>query len=222
VTPSPAQMTRRQSLNALAADVFGPGVAFACAEIANAQVSELHADEWQAIQKATKPRQREFAAGRIAARYAMGRAECIPMGEDRAPVWPSGVHGSITHAGGWAVAVAGEAGQLIGVDLELDEPLPADVLDVVLSTAERDWVDQQDFPAHWARVIFSAKECAYKAQYARSTQLFGFETFEVALNLETCEFSAVFQHDVPPFAKSAALRGRFSRCGGFIMTGVIA
>ena len=216
------QEHRRQSLNALAADVFGDALRVGCAEVATADPNLLFPDERTAIAKAVPARQREFAAGRLAARAAMGVDVSIAMASDRAPIWPARIAGTITHAGGWAMAVTSSLDRLVGIDLELDEPLPSDVLETVLTLSERQWIHSQATPEAWARVIFSVKECAYKAQYARSGQLFGFEMFEVSLNPTTRQFTATFQAEAAPFATGDQLSGRFAIGGGFILTGLLA
>lgn len=215
------QSHRRQSPHALAAAVFGDQARVACVEVAAADVSALHPVEKSAIARAVPSRQSEFAAGRLAARTAMTRDIPIPMAADRAPVWPEGIAGSITHAGGWAIAVISNADRLVGVDLEVDEPLPPDVFETVLTPSERLWINTQPNPPQWARIIFSVKECAYKAQYARSGQLFGFEMFEVTLDQAAGSFTATFQAHAAPFASGDQLSGRFSRGGGFILTGLM-
>ncbi|MCB1407011.1 MAG: 4'-phosphopantetheinyl transferase superfamily protein [Rhodobacteraceae bacterium] len=211
---------RRQMPEALAADVFDPGLAVAWAEIARADPATLFDIERAAMRSAVPHRQREFTAGRIAARAAMGRDLAIPMADDRSPLWPTGANGSISHAGGWAIAIAGQPEQMLGVDLERDEPLPGEVLDSVLTPTERAWFGSD--ADTWARVIFSAKECAYKAQYPRSRQIFGFDAFEITLNPSRGSFHAKFQQAIAPFAMGDRLAGRFSRAGGYILTGIVA
>ncbi|WP_133240349.1 4'-phosphopantetheinyl transferase family protein [Pararhodobacter oceanensis] len=202
------------------AQVFPPAVARGICAVARADVARLFHVEHSAVKSAVPARQREFAAGRIAARAAMGRDLPVVMAEDRAPVWPEGMAGSITHAGGWALAVAGTAERLIGIDLEVDAALPAEVWETVLTNSERAALRDMPDVGRWARVIFSAKECAYKVQYPRSNQVFGFEVFEVTLEPDSGVFTAVFQRDIAPFAAGDCLRGRYSIGGGFILTGI--
>lgn len=197
----------RRQLESLAATVF-PGLRIGIAPVSG--VALLHPEEARAIAAAVPGRQAEFSAGRAAARMAMGANAAVPMGPDRAPVWPPGIVGSISHAGGWALAVVG-AGP-IGADLELDEDLPDEVCETVLLPAERG-LDRRR-----ARLVFSAKECAYKAQYPATRALFGFETFAVSLGDGV--FRAVWQRDVGPFRTGEALEGRFAIGGGFILTGI--
>ncbi|WP_068298969.1 4'-phosphopantetheinyl transferase [Pararhodobacter sp. CCB-MM2] len=198
------QITRRQ-LTGLAARVF-PGLSVGIAPIGPVA---LMGPEAEAMARAVPSRVAEFSAGRAAARIAMGREVAIPMGADRAPIWPEGIRGSITHAGSWALAVTGQG--MIGADLELDEDLPDEVRDTVLLPEER------GADARQARLIFSAKECVYKAQYPVTRQLFGFETFAVTLGDGT--YRATWQRDVGPFRAGQAIEGRFAMGGGFLLTG---
>ena len=196
----------RRQLETLAAAVF-PGFRVGIAPVDGVSMKP---EEEAAIARAVPARRAEFSAGRAAARMALGRDVAVPMGEDRAPQWPAGVAGSISHAGGWAVAVVGTG--LIGIDLEPDEDLPEEVRDTVLLPGER------GISGRVARLIFSAKECAYKAQYPLTRDLFGFEVFAVTLGNGT--FRAEFQRDVGRFRGGQALAGRFAAGGGFILTGI--
>ncbi len=197
----------RPALERLAAAVF-PGASWAVVALGEGALLP-----GESLPGAVPRRLREFAAGRSAARLAMGRALPVPIGADRAPVWPAGVSGSITHAGDWALAVVGTGP--VGIDLEPDADLPGEVFDTVLLPAER---QAPGFDARQARLIFSAKECAYKAQYPLTRQLFGFET--LAITLGQGSFRAEFQRDVGAFRRGAALQGRFAIGGGFILTGI--
>ena len=79
--------------------------------------------------KAVNKRQTEFLAGRICAYEALRTTTGVPsivaVGEDRAPCWPSGVVGSITHGAGWAAVVAARSEQWRGLGLDVELLLPA-------------------------------------------------------------------------------------------------
>jgi len=69
-------------------------------------------------------RQAEYLAGRLCAREALrrvtGQASVPAVGEDRAPQWPRGVVGSITHGDNWAAALVAPDHQwrALGLDVE--------------------------------------------------------------------------------------------------------
>lgn len=215
----PHHERRGERLRALAAEVFDPPVRVAATRIDGFDGSELIGTEADAVKSAIPRRRAEFTAGRVAARIAMQTSAPIPMGSDRAPIWPDGIQGSISHAGDWALAAVAREVRTIGLDLEPAEPLPMEILDTVLSVTERGWVSQSDDPGLIARLVFSAKECAYKAQYPLTRRLFGFGVFEVAI--DNGAFTATFRQGIGDFRAGDRLQGRYSIGGGFILAGMV-
>lgn len=173
---------------------------------------------------AVPQRMREFAAGRHAARMALHRIgaglSALPMADDRAPVWPAGITGSITHTRSACLAAVVRLGLFtgVGLDLEEDSPLERDLWDDVLVPDEQLWLARQPQATRGdlAKLMFSAKEAAYKAQYAQSRTLFGFDT--LALTLDAASFTATFRHAVAPFAAGQGLHGRHLRQNGHFLT----
>ncbi|WP_226344331.1 4'-phosphopantetheinyl transferase family protein [Agilicoccus flavus] len=135
--------------------------------------SSLLGEEAAAVAGAAPTRVREFATGRACARGALADLGVtpgpVPVGPDRAPRWPPGFVGSITHcAGFWAAAVASTAVlSRLGVDAEVHAPLEPDVADLVIAPGERERV--AGLPPGWAvawdTVLFSAKEAVFKATF---------------------------------------------------------
>lgn len=168
----------------------------------------------------------EFAAGRRAAHQSMERlglsVRAVAHGPDRAPVWPRGVVGSISHSETHCLALVAVATAYaaLGIDLEDDRDLPGDLIEVVCTRAERGWLSVQPdgMRGRLARLIFSAKECAYKAQFGVTRQLIGFEAFEITPDLETGQFEATFTQDVLPYTRGVCLHGQFAFGGGVILT----
>lgn len=160
----------------------------------------------------------EFAAGREAARLALadiGAAPMpIPMRRDRAPDWPVGLAGSITHADGLALAAVLRAPATIGIDLEPDADLPPDTFDLILTPAERGMFDLRA-----ARAVFSAKETFFKAQYPRTGAMIGFDAVTVALSDD--RFTVTLSIDLPGFPRGTALNGRVARTSGHVLTALV-
>lgn len=122
--------------------------------------------ESASVRGAPAQRRREHAAGRAAARMAL---ECLGVPAapllglpDGAPLWPAGTRGSISHKPELCLAVVGRAESIfgLGVDVEVNRPLPGAVLSAVLTTAER--AGPAGIDVHEARLVFSAKEAYYK------------------------------------------------------------
>jgi 4'-phosphopantetheinyl transferase EntD len=187
----------------------------------------LFPGEAAAIVHAVDKRRREFIAGRACARRAMEALGCTPaavlQGEDRVPVWPEGLVGSITHTDTWcAVAVARVADgfRALGLDIEPAEPVASDLLDAICLPEERRYLEAQ--PAERSgllgKLIFSAKECAFKCQYVLSRTLLDFHAMHVHLDLPENRFVAVLRRDAGPFASGDELRGRLLVDRGYIMT----
>lgn len=215
------------SLRASLADLFGAKAAVAVVPVATASAA-LFPEEAAAIARAVPARRAEFQAGRQAARAALLKAgampAAIPMRADRAPIWPTGFTGSISHSAGVAVAVAAASPptRALGLDLEPDTPLEADLWRSILTTTERRWLDAQPENRRGvlAKRIFCIKECAYKAQYGLSRTLLEFSAFEVTLPPKAGPFRATFQHHCPPFSKGEVLHGRVAVENGLILAGI--
>lgn len=149
-------------------------------------------EEIAALGRAVDARRREFAAGRAAARDALrmvGHAPvALPVGHGRAPVWPKGMCGSISHGGGVAVATCVPAGEIvgIGVDVEPAAPLPCDLRPEILHGRDLNESGLDDGLA--ARIIFSAKESLFKAQFPSTGLWLDFE--DAAITLHASGFAA--------------------------------
>lgn len=189
-------------------DLFGAGVGVGVCRIGLAPPPLPGED----VPRAIPARRAEFAAGRAAARAAMTDAGlpavAIPMGPDRAPVWPAGAFGSITHTEGVALAVAGRAP--LGLDAEPDADLPDDLIAIVA-------------PGHAprsARLIFAAKEAAYKCQYPLTRQLLDFDAFSI--DVTDRALTARLTLPVPPLARGTIFAGRHGRAGGLLLAGFTA
>lgn len=145
-------------------------------------------EESSLVSARTAPRRREdLTRGRTAARRALARigvaAAPIGQGPHREPLWPRGVVGSITHAGGWAVAIVARAEVYagLGIDVEaVDAAFPGLAAEVA-SRHEIAALDTMPAPCRNAAIIelFSAKEAIFKAFFPRVGRYFGFDAAEV-------------------------------------------
>jgi 4'-phosphopantetheinyl transferase EntD len=143
----------------------------ACAEMfSDAPESAMFAVEAAAVAGAVAERRREFGTVRHCARTALARLglPAVPIlpDEDRAPRWPAGVVGSMTHCAGYRAAVVARAGDVgsVGIDAEPHAALPGEVLDLVLLDDERARVDA-GHDLHVDRIVFCVKEAVYKAWF---------------------------------------------------------
>lgn len=178
---------------------------------------------------AVPARLREFRAGRAAARAAMAEAGVPAMtiahGPDRAPVWPVGVTGSISHSGTDCLAVVlagGDPIRGVGIDIEPANPLARDLWPSVLDPVEQQALsglpDCRQGEAAMAR--FVAKEAAYKAQYPLTGCLLEFH--DLRLSFSTAGFVAQLRRAAGPLDAGAVMTGKVTRAGGhFLAVAVI-
>lgn len=133
----------------------------------------LFAEEFRLVRQATPGRRREFSAVRACARQALAGLGLPPVpllpGVRNAPLWPGGVVGSMTHCAGYRAAAVAPAAAVhaVGLDAEPNLPLPSGLLDAIATPYEARWVTATPAggPVAWSRLLFSAKECVYKAWY---------------------------------------------------------
>ena len=197
--------------------VLPPGIGLGVAD-PRAAPAPLYPQEAASTRRMVDKRHREFAAGREAARAAMADLglppTAIPMGADRAPLWPAGLCGSISHSAGAAVALVARRGRAgtIGIDIEDDSPLAPDLWPEILTASELDNLMRAPGATrgHRAKRIFSAKEAVYKAQYPLTERMLGFG--DVALSLTRTGFTA--RVDAPD--STPEWSGLFVRAGGLI------
>ncbi|MGJ7416578.1 nuclear transport factor 2 family protein [Streptomyces cinereoruber] len=176
----------------------------------------LHPEEEDVVRTAVADRRREFAVGRHSARIALGGLGFAPpvirRGPGGAPVWPPGVVGSITHAGGVCAAAVAPAADVagLGIDIEPAEPLPDEVLTLVCTPGERHQLPPGPTAPLFAKVVFSAKESVYKVLSPLTGRFWDFHDVELALDLP----GGGFRLDRGPFP----VHGRFRVADGFVIT----
>lgn len=145
---------------------------------------ELKVDLPSNIANAVIKRQAEFLAGRYAAKLAIrfcGASDTyVGIGENRAPIWPDGILGSISHSDNRAICVAALHDSVLGIGVDIEE-----IMDTSTCAAIREQVHDNDELEIFRRsgfsdeiatsLIFSAKESFFKAAYPRVKRYFGFE-----------------------------------------------
>ncbi|MES2313959.1 MAG: 4'-phosphopantetheinyl transferase superfamily protein [Pseudomonadota bacterium] len=142
------------------------------------------------VARGVPKRRAEYLAGRRAAVAALTeagvRAVDLAIGPSRAPAWPAGYTGSITHAARIAAAVALRDGAVRGVGIDIERVVSASALDAivqsVVDTSERHALDEL---AHGLglpmalTIAFSAKESFYKAAAATVGRVFDFGALKI-------------------------------------------
>jgi 4'-phosphopantetheinyl transferase EntD len=177
----------------------------------------------QTLRHATQKRQREFLAGRWCAAEALqclgAGSTHVAMAKDRAPIWPDGVVGSITHTGDFAAAAVAWAADIagLGIDSEqiLDPAAARDIADICM-------VDEATLfkAAHgrsfceFCTFVFSAKEAVFKCLFPLTRKFLEFSDVRITSfdwNRRYFAWMTVSEH---------IGMGRLSHADGFVHTSV--
>lgn len=179
--------------------------------------------------RASPRRKTEFVAGRRCAAAAIrdltGQEVSPGIGEDRAPIWPEGIIGAISHSHDRAIALAGCSRRFcgIGVDIErlLTEEVARDIAPQALTPRERRSLGTVVDP-FVVGLIFSAKENLFKALYLSVRSFFPFEAAELSASHENGSAVLRLTTDLgDQWRRGAIIPFRFCRFGDFVMTRVL-
>lgn len=170
------------------------------------------------------PRRRaEFAAGRRAARKALGSfglgLSSVVATARGVPVFPPRYCGSITHKGRHAVAVAGSIAHVssVGIDLEFDEEPEESLLLARVCTEREAHVSAQlvalgiESPA---TLFLCAKEALFKALYPVDGEARDFQDVEVSFDVDGSFVVAMME----PQHLARRIVGTYTRCGAFLVS----
>ncbi len=192
-------------------------------------IPPLFPEERAAVDRAVAKRVREFAQGRHCARQALSRwglgHRAIPQGPGRAPTWPAGMTGSITHTDGYCAAAVAERGVIaaLGIDAELLGRADPALWPAICTAHELAELTALPAPSRDLRatMIFSAKEAFYKCQYAITGAWVDFQDVEVVVADSDGHFAL---RPLTPLVQSLVrhwpLTGRFGCDGARIISAI--
>lgn len=203
------------------AGFFPPGIEFELQPVHLPSESETSPAERALVKGASPKRQREFLSGRAAARRALARlgveAYDLLSGSAREPIWPPQLIGSISHTAEFCIVATAPRARVtaLGLDCEPDDDLDEGLWARVCTPAEREWLWEQEseYRGRWARLIFCAKEAAYKYQHPLTHAFLGFQDLSVIPDAREQTFT--LQPKVPNPLKDA--RGSWRRAAGLLV-----
>ena len=187
--------------------------------------------EAASMARAVPKRRREYTAGRVLARRAAARLGVSPLellaGDDRAPQWPDGLVGSITHTQDHVAVALARSEDIggIGLDVEQAAPLPIRLWDSICTPEDLAMLSHYGDELERglaAKVVFSAKEAAYKAQYLITQQFLGFSAMHIRLEPEANRFVATFRQPAgEAYRAGDELVGQYIRSGPLLASCVV-
>lgn len=150
------------------------------------------------LQKAVAKRKAEYLAGRFCAKQVLSSLNIHPCdilsGNDRAPIWPDNIIGSITHTQGIAMAMACHHADIAGIGIDIEQLMSdkqeQELQKQILHPEEYSQFKQlAEQISHPLTIVFSAKESIFKALYPSVKQFFGFEAAKlIAFNEQQLQF----------------------------------
>jgi 4'-phosphopantetheinyl transferase EntD len=191
----------------------------------------LYPEEEALLRRAVASRRQEFGTTRWCARQALAKLGLPPAailpGPRRAPRWPAGVVGSMTHCAGYRAAALAHARDIaaIGIDAEPHEPLPDGVRDVVVGPEETPALAElmtAEPGTSWDKLLFSAKESVYKAWFPLTGRWLGFKDAVVSIDPAGGTFAAALLVPGPVLGgrELTEFHGRWLARNGLVITSV--
>jgi 4'-phosphopantetheinyl transferase EntD len=193
------------------------------ATVRESAIAYLSAREAAFLAGVAQKRRREFAAARALAREGLERffglrGFDLLNAEDRSPIWPREVAGSISHSHTRAwVALVDAAYGTIGIDGEDRDELEHGLWRLTLRNEEQAYLETlgPSVRGRRALTLFSAKEALYKAQYPRSRSFMGFQALQVELGKDRT-LRCTFRETIGPFPEGYTASGRWLDADGIV------
>lgn len=131
-------------------------------------------------------RRAEYIAARYAAQILLKKLGCelgVGSSQNRAPIWPFGFSGSLSHTNGKAIAVVSQQPHHCspGIDIEVFSPAVIQESKNVFTTkTERNILKASSIQYELALLVaFSVKESLYKSLYPTVRRYFGFDAVKI-------------------------------------------
>ena len=166
--------------------------------------SPLMLAEQSICQNYGESRRRDFVAGRTVARRALHKlghgAVPILKNESGAPIWPSGVTGSISHSGGHCATAVASMTEVSALGLDIQEIMEVDTefARTVMRADDRHEINETISGVGVALIYFSIREAVYKAYNPDTGAFLEFHDVAVDLDLEAKTFNARINSSKPP------------------------
>ncbi len=208
--------------------LFSSEVKTCCGSIADF-TGKLYPSEEACVDKAVRKRKREFVAGRVCARRALaeiGAPEVpLPANQDRTPAWPEGFTGTISHSDDICGAAVARTHAIAGLVLDIERISRFDLqlLPFICIGEELRFLNRlgRDERLQAAAIIFSAKECFYKCQYAVTRLWVGFHDVAIRLHPGGNEFRVhVLTAEFPACRAGTRSAGKYICSQDYVFTGM--
>ena len=159
---------------------------FGCEKISQIAL-DVFLEEERLVAKAVSSRQLEFKAARSLARKTMQKwhkeKQPILIGQNRMPLFPDDIVGSISHTSDYAAAISASKKDFaaIGIDIEQNQRVTKDLWHLLFTEKELSFFDANNDKDWLPSLFFSAKEAFFKMQYPLTYQMLDFKDADIIL-----------------------------------------
>ena len=223
------QQINTAEIEQLVTSLWGDVPVMVAVEPLNDNQGEIFPEEAAFLSRASPRRRMAFSTGRVCARKAirkLGHPEAaVLVAEDRSPVWPAGLCGSISHGGDYVMAVVAKTGLIrsLGIDVEIADRLKPKLWRNVCVPEEIEFLNANNQDLNLATLIFSAKEAFYKCQHIITKEWVGFKDARVELNCADNTWQITLLKNIAEgFASGDSFQGRFCFVDGYVIAGISA
>jgi 4'-phosphopantetheinyl transferase EntD len=153
-------------------------------------------------------RKAEFLAGRYCCRQALANYQVanfdVAVGANRAPVWPVGIKGAISHNSHHAMVALTKNPDALGIGIDIESIMSAktmnDIKDAILRGSEFEHLTVNDIsPAGALSLMFSFKESFFKAAYTSTGFYFDFDAVTIdKIDYQNQRFELTVNQDLNP------------------------
>lgn len=174
------------------------------------------------LPKGPARRARELEEGRACAAEALAAlgaaSTVVGTQEDRAPAWPEGFVGSLTHTHAFVAAAVARANDVRGLGIDAEQTMSAEtiaeVAEEIASERERQLIGGE--PAAFT-ALFSAKESLFKCVYPLERVWFDFEDAAVT-GVGDGVLALSLVRDVGMLVRGTTFEARWSLVDGHVLT----
>lgn len=200
-------------------------------------LAEYHDDSFSALgftlpdhlARAVPKRRAEYLAGRVLARQLLAPLGFVDFtlarGEDRAPQWPAGIAGALSHNSNTALCAVHRESGLGGVGLDVETLLSderaEELWGAIVSPTEREALLREALPFNALLTLaFSAKESLFKTLYPQVRCYFDFlDARMTAVDVQRQTFVLELLKTLTPHCPAGRrFSGRFWREGDDVTT----
>jgi len=188
------------------------------------KIDELYQSEIELIKGYPQKRQNEFLTGRICSRRALEIFEIsdfpILYNENKLPLFPSDIVGSISHTSKYCIVAIGSSKNYlsIGVDIERLSRMQSEYFDTICTNDELLFLKtySNNEQIEKATIFFAAKEAFYKMQFKLTSTVLNFKDITCSI-VDSNTFSATLNKDINNyFLINKTYHGRYAIENGMV------